>query len=462
MEYIIAVVITIGFLIIYIVTKRSPREEFTTLLTDEKYKKKCIEDAKAVGVPKKNGKCKYNSKSLYRLIKKAEKQTSKSKCKDIKEFHRYFAYLKKIAKNANFEKLEEMPCCNNVTRIETLARTALENCEYMLIEDKIASVFEAFNRRSTVNFPEIEEMKNAFMFVYLEKASLLANRLFVIEKIRKIAEKISQKPLRYENSKLYHRVKDNNIFLHFSACEREENIPTADAVYFDVIHSTERILSNIVDGIRLLDAFSFYRFYRPLEIFYTYDVFIDAEECAKTCLLEDFSNQSTNLNIDEYCYAVVLDNYLKRTVPPIFTAKKLNIGAGTIFGFYKKNNLIKIALALTSRDMFSILYSKPKKKSKSILKNIRFKNTFAPYTPQKTLKFGISIASDNLTIKPSVPAEFDKVEIAFSHKGTEHKLTILPSNTEALTVNGTKLSGVPAIKLGKIPLDVELKTPFTG
>ncbi len=459
MEYLVAIILTLSFFVFYVVSRRKPREPFTTLLRDEDYIKKCKVTASVVGAPQENGKCTYDTKPFYKNVKKAEKLTLKSEIKEIREFQPYFSALKKAGKG-NFEKLADLPCKEDKTRVETIARTVLENSEYMLIEDKIASIFDAFNKISTVTFPEIEEMKNAFRYVYLEKASFIATRLIVIEKIRKISVKISKNPKRYENSKLYKRIKDNNVFLYYSATERGEKIPSAEAVYFDVFRSSEKILSNITDGINLLDAFSFYKFYRPLEIIYRYDVFFEAEESAKKAYLLDLSEQSTEINIDEYCYALVIDNYLKRAVPPTVTAKKINLGFGTIFEFYRKKDLMTLLGTLTSRDLMSLYYAEPLKKDKCILKNAKFKNTFVPYTPQKTLKFGISIGNDKLTLTPSIPPEFDKIELDFSYKSVPHHVTILPSSAKSLSINGTKMQGIPAVKLGNIPLAIELKTPF--
>lgn len=459
MEYLVAVILTLSFFIFYVATKRKPREPFTTLLSDDDYIKKCNVTAVNFGAPKENGKCTYDAKPFYKAIKKAEKLTLKSKIKEIREFQPYFSALKKTAKR-DFEKLADLPCKEDKTRVEIIARTALENSEYMLIEGKIASVFDAFNKISTVTFPEIEEMKNAFRYVYLEKAGYIASRLLTFEKIRKISLKISKNPKRYENSKLYARMKDNNVFLYYSALERGEKIPSAEAVYFDVLRSSEKILSNIADGINLLDAFSFYRFYRPLEILYRYDLFVEAEESAKKGFLLDLSEQSTKINIDEYCFALVIDNYLKRAVPPAMSAKKINLGFGTIFAFYRKKDLMTLLGALTSRDVMSLYYDEPLKRDASILKNVKFKNTLVPFTQEKTLKFGISIGNDKFTLTPSIPSEFEKVELDFTYKNVPHHVTILPSSAKSLSINGTFMKGVPAVKLGNIPLAIELKTPF--
>lgn len=462
MEYLIASVVTLLFLAVYIVTKRSPREHFTRTLNDEDYIEKCGLTARKFGQASENGKCKYDGKPFYRTIKKALKVCKKSKCEDFREFLPYFEFMKNISKKKkNFETLCDLPCVDDETRVVTMARLCLESCEYLLIEDKVATIFNAFNKISTVSFPEVDLMKDGLLYVYLEKVAFLGKRIITFDKIHKIAKKISTNPKRYEKSKQYLRLKDNNVFLHFSSNEREESVKIADAVYLDVLNSTKRVLSNIADGMNLLKLFSFYRFYRPLEILDGYDVFNNADDSAKKTFLENLSCQSTKLNLDDYCYALVLDGYMKRVAPPTITAKKVSFGIGTIFTIYKKNDLISLASALSSNDIMSILYAKTQKKQKSILKNIKIKNTFVPYTQQKTVKFGISIGNDNLTLSPSIPSDFAKIEFDLLSKGISHHITILPSDNEVLSVNGTVMTGVPCVKLGKIPLKIVLKTPFS-
>ncbi len=462
MEYLIASVLTLIFLAVYIITKRKPREHFTHTLNDEKYTETCGLTARKFGQASESGKCQYDGKPFYKTIKKAMKVCKKSKCEDFREFLPYFEFAKNVAKkNKTFETLCDLPCVDDETRVVTMARLCLESCDFMLIEDKVATVFNDFNKISTVSFPEVDLMKDGFLYVYLEKAAFLGKRLITLDKIHKIAKKISTNPKRFEKSKQYLRLKDNNVFLHFSSNEREESVQIADAVYLDVLNSTKRVLSNIADGINSLDLFSFYRFYRPLEILEGYDVFKNANNVAKKEFLKNLSCQSTKLNLDEYCYTLVIDGYMKRVAPPAITAKKVGLGVGTIFTLYKKNDMLTLASALSSNEMMSILYLNPQKNEKSILQNVKIKNTFAPYTQQKTVKFGISIGNDNLTLSPSIPSDFAKIEFDLLSKGISHHITILPSDNKILSVNGTVMTGVPCVKLGKIPLKIVLKTPFS-
>ncbi len=459
MEYLIAGIVTFAFFTLYLIGKSKQREEFSKLLSDEKYviKLKKIADFQAV----KSGNLTYDVKPFYKKIKKARKLAEKSDCDELKILSELLKQVEKHAKGVkNCDDISDLPCIKNLSRMEIIAKTALSSCEFNIIEDKIATAFETFNKISTVTFDEIKIADKVFEYVLLEKAGFLASRVLTIEKIRKIAEKISKNPKKYEKSKIYRILKDNNVFLHFSSSFRGEVTPSADAVYFDVAYSTRRILSSIADSLERLSAFSFYRFYRPLEILHSYDVFRESGADEKISFMTELCRQSTKLNIDEYVYALTIENYLNRAVPTPIGAKKIQTPESAVYVFRQKRNLIMLCRALSSREMTSLFFKNPRKNQNSILKSALFKNTFAPFTSKNTLKFGVSILGDNLFLEPSISSEFEKIDLDFSHDGVKHHVTILPSCVETLSVNGTKMKGIPCVKLGKTPLVVELKTPF--
>lgn len=459
MKYLIAGIVTFAFFTLYLIGKSKPREEFSALLSDEKYAIKLKEIADFQ--PVKSGNLTYDVKPFYKTIKKARKLAEKSDCDELKILSELFKPIEKRAKSVkNCDEICDLPCIKNLSRMEIIAKTVLNSCEYNLIEDKVATAFETFNIISTVTFDEINVADKVFEYVLLEKAGFLASRVLTIDKIRKIAEKISKNPNKYEKSKIYRILKDNNVFLYFSSNFRGEVTPSADAVYFDVVYSTRKILSAVTDSLERLSAFSFYRFYRPLEILNSYDVFRESGADEKIAFMTELCRQSTKLNIDEYVYALTIENYLNRAVPTPISAKKIQTPKSVVYVFDQKRNMIMLCRALSSKEMTSLFFKNPHKNRKSILKNAFLKNTFAPFSEKNTLEFGVSIRGDNLFLEPSISSEFEKIDLDFSHDGVKHHVTILPSSVESLSVNGTKMKGIPCVKLGKTPLVVELKTPF--
>lgn len=96
------------------------------------------------------------------------------------------------------------------------------------------------------------------------------------------------------------------------------------------------------------------------------------------------------------------------------------------------------------------------KRCKSILQIKLFNNSFAPYTSINTVDFGISVAGDNLTLKPNLPHAVESADFVLEHNGVKHQIAIRRSEENGISVNGTSIEGVPNVKLGAKPLKITL------
>ncbi len=466
MEYGISALITGIFLLIYLFTRKTHRESFTKRLSNEDFLAKLEEVAKNFSLPNQYGKKDYAVKNYIKRAKYACFWAKKFKIKyDLNYFDGFIdiltnnkMLLKKLKKE-NFSKISELPFVGNDARIEKIGRLILESNGYMLIDEKIENCFNKFNKISTISFPEIKNFQLVIKYIYLEKLYFVSNRIIAICKLANFARKVARHNRFFVKRNIYLEIQNNNVFLHLSSYFLGQKCASAKAVFCDVIQDIHSITSTIFDNLNMIDAFEFENYYSPLQILDNYEAFYISCNIAKNEFLTELSNQATKLNMDEYAYTLSLKKYTDRAEDRYIHSKQFNLGILQLRMLNLKQNLRSLAISLSSPEMLNFLFGI--KKSKRILKNDIFKNTFSQYLSKKPIKLGIFISENKISINPVLPSNFKNVNIIFAENGIDHHIAIEKGEVRELYCNGTKYDGIPVIKLGDKPLNILLKTPPT-
>ena len=466
MEYAISAVVTIFFVFLYFALKPKDRESFTKKLNDDAFKEKLEKFASSNKLPKENGKKEYSVKKFVRYIGfakfVAKRHLDNNHCQTtelkhfVAEIENNTKDLKKL-KKLDFSKLGDLPSFENGARIEIVARALLEHNDFLLVEEKIATCFKIFNKVSTLTYTEINNFSLVIKFLYLEKLYYLSNRAVNLVKLDKYALKVARHPKNYEQNKFYNGLKDNNVFLHLTAKHRGEDCAYSTIVYFDVLQNLCALTSKIFDGLKFVDFVGFVKFYSPIEIFENYENFASAPDEVKSAFLSEASSQSSKLNMDEFAFSYALKKFVDRATNRYTPAFSTNLaGKKVVLSFFKKDMKL-LATALSSRYAMITIFGGQNKKI--ILKKSVFKNTFANYQQQNTIKLGVFVSNGKLSINPHLSRKINEVDVHFTEFGVNHHLKIEKSDCRELYCNGTKYTGIPVIQLKDKPLDIHLKVP---
>ena len=466
MEYAISAVVTIFFVFLYFALKPKDRESFTKKLNDDAFKEKLENLASSNKLPKENGKKEYSVKKFIRHVSfakfVAKRHLDNKHCQTtelkhfVAEIENNTKDLKKL-KKLDFSKLGDLPSFANGARIEVVARALLEHNDFLLVEEKIALCFEIFNKTSTLTYTEVDNFSLMIKYLYLEKLYYLSKRVLNLVKIDKYALKVAHHPKNYEQNKFYNSLKDNNVFLHLTAKHRGEDCAYATIVYFDVLQNLCSLTSKIFDGLKFVDLISFVKFYSPIEIFENYENFISAPNEVKSAFLTEVSSQSSKLNMDEFAFSFGLKKYVDRATSRYTPAFSVNlVGERAVLSFFKKDMKL-LATALSSRYAMNTIFGGQNKNT--ILKKSIFKNTFANYQQQNTIKLGIFVSNGKLSINPLISRKINEVDVYFTENRVNHHLRIVKGDCRELYCNGTKYTGIPVIQLKDKPLEITLLVP---
>lgn len=486
MEYGIAAAITAIFIVLYFF-KRSPnRESFCSKLSEADFSARAKEYAQNLGLPDKGGKKQYTVKSFISQINKTERQLRRALGirkgqlvnlvnketivkeidnldKDGLELLKSYLSLVELNKNtlkqlkkADYSALSDLPDVKGEARIVGIYRFYLENCGFLLVEDRLHILFEELNRIRTITYPEIACSKTALDFLFLEKLSYLALRISALIKLRGVSRKICARVNSCEQMKKYKQVKENKCFLYFCARQRGENCEELEKAFQKTTSEIISLADTLFENVKNKDLFAFESYYSPLELLDCFDVFSRASSEIKNGFLCDMSEQALKINLDEYAYAYSLSKLAVRGERIRYHAKRLNSAFGRLLFLRIKKDMSLLFKCLTSDDFCSLCYAKPLNKGKSITKIPVFENTFAPYTEKNSVNFGISLQDDTLSFQPKLADGVRSATFLLEHKGVEHTVNICRSNVNLLRVNGTVLNGITTVKLKSNPLTIDI------
>ena len=235
--------------------------------------------------------------------------------------------------------------------------------------------------------------------------------------------------------------------------------------YLAVTDGLAEMLGNVIDSLDNVEIFDFSAYYEPCGILSRYDAYLSASPEARSALCKKLGELSDAENLDEYAYAVRLENFGDYGRLPPLNVKRLAVGKGSLIAAYVKGDLLMPARAISSGVMMQMLFGEGNgdKKSRSIIKNAKIKSSYLPKTGTPSLNFGIVVRGDKVFLSDTLPREIPSVQCTLLHSGTEHTVRIVRGGDEpTVTVNGTLMKGVPAVTLGDSPLDITFTLPKDG
>lgn len=454
MVYAITSVTVAIFFVLYLLTRKKPREKAFSCLTDSAFCAACSEYTRDMPLPKEG--CLIKDKYFKRNIKFVGFCLKSKKYKGVfDDFLENNEVLQPILK-MKYSSLANLASVDGEPRCVNLARFCLAQSDYIFIADRVKTLFDAQNKVRTLSFLEIMAMKAAFLYVLLEKIYFNYDDLHTIAKVMKIAKKYAKNDNLYVADKKYKEYSKSKLFLSLCAIQSNYGGDAHKGALVDTVDKIYRCYTRVVDSIQCVLYYDFSRHYSPLEIFDKFDGFVNATETQKINFLTMFSQLSDKENIDEFMYAVRAEKYMRTSsAGHIDTAQKTLFG--TRFCLVKqKENLSMLAVALKS-DAFMKLYFDDKNNAKSIntiTKIVDFENTFEPIYKFSNVNFGLSVNGDVLRVSPHLPNNVVSADLVFNANGVNHHLRIKRGEQEKLYLGNTLLNGTHLIKLADKPLDV--------
>lgn len=375
MEYAVSITVTIIFILLYAITKRTEREGFSKYTSENEYSYLLEKQLKNFDLPSKNGKKEYSVTKFIRKIKyasflcklhtKKHHTFNRPYIKELEFFQQIVegnkSILKKISK-LDFSKLDEMPSNSKSPRIETMWRFVLEGNNFEFSENRLSLTFDFFNKISTITFPEIQNFKLMANYILVEKMNFVATRIQNLIRVANYAQRVVAHPRFYERRKFYGQVKTNNIFLHFSSSLQNLDCPSADLVYYDVIENINRISQTIFNELEYVEFYDFSKFYTPIKFLNNFIVFCDAPYDTQISFLTELSHQSSLLNIDELAYTYSLIKYFKREELLFFKTNRFQLFGRFVNFTAFKSNMKTLSIALKSTMAMNLIFAPKKRK----------------------------------------------------------------------------------------------------
>lgn len=455
MIYAIVIAVMVVSLIVYLLMSKGDRETANELYSDEEYHIRCREFVSVFPLPKQGST--INDKKFKRHIN-FTRWLLKLKRYDglFDEFSQKIPSL-----NVDLSVLVDTPSVelNKVlqSRIIAIARFCLSSNAYKFSVNRVLDIVNAQNKKNTLTIAEILAMKEAFLYVYIEKLYYIFKRLHSLARVYTLAKKYCENQNIAIFDKKYKSYIKSPLFL--SMC--------AEGMHFDNKKYTEKFrqtidsiyneYANVLNGMGEVLAYDFSRYYSPLEIYDKFDVFSQSNEMCKENFLKCAGRVSDRENIDEFLFAIRLEKYMSSASSGHIKVKRGAFFSKRIFVFSQKEDISMLATALSSPYFMNLIFNKMRKNnSKSISKICDFENTFEPIYKFQSLNFGISTLGGRLKVSPHLPSGILSADIAFEENGTVNSLKIERGKESAMYLGNTKLSGTTQIKLSSKPLSIKV------
>lgn len=455
MAYALTLFTTSFFLILYFLFKKKDRDVYTQTFCDDQYQNACKEYVKSVddvvdGGSVNNAKFKLKIKYLLFLL-------NRKKYKGIfDEFCDKPSILKSVLK-VDFSPLENLPFANGSPRSVLLAKFMLSHSEYIFTQDRFCTIAEEQNKIHTLTYGEISFMREALLYVLLEKVCFLLESLHTIAKTIKIAQQYVKNNGINQDKKLKSFTKSK---LFIDLCMIEAGYTSIDdtKILTNVIDNLYMTYSRVLLSMECVLNFDFSRYFTPLEILDKYTVFSSATENQKHNFLTLFESLCKKENIDQFMYAIRLDKYIKTSTRVHTTVKRIDVFNTFICILSRRKDISMLSAGLTSNFFMSTFFGNKKRKIKSsVTKFADFENTFEPIYKFENVNFGISTKNGILQINPHLPKQIESATVVFSYHNVNHTLHLLRSNSHGIFLGDTKIEGTHFIRLGNKPLDIVVK-----
>lgn len=454
MVYALTLSITLFFLILYFVLNKKDREEYQPTFLEDEYISACKNYVRS-GFEISDGgsikQSKFKIKYLLFLLKS----------KRYKGIFDDFCDKPSILKSAlkvDFSQLENLPFVQNEPRCVLLAKFMLSHSKYIFTQDRFSLLIEEQNKVHTLTYSEICHMKEAFLYVLLEKITCLLEDLHTIAKVLKVAKKYVKDNGNIALSKKYKSYAKSKLFLDLCMIEAGYcGIEDAKTLQ-NVIDNLYMTYSRVLLSMECVLNFDFSRYYTPIEILDKYASFSMATQTQKHNFLLLFESLSKKENIDEFMYAIRLDKYIKSATRVQTRVKRVFLNKRCICFLSRKKDISLLSAGLTSDFFMSTFFNqKCKNANNSILNFVDFENTFEPIYKFENVNFGISAKNNILQLSPHLPRQILSADVVFSYNDTLHNLHLIRSNESGIFLGDTKIEGTHYIRLGNKPLDIVVK-----
>lgn len=452
MAYALTVLVVSVFFIVYTVLKKKPKEVYSPVLTNLEYEEKskliafdCQSPDKGSEIEDKKYK-RHIKWLLFKLKNKKYKGIFSTFCEDRQ-------IVDKICK-IDFGALCDNPSVNGKPRAVELARFCLASTGWIFVEDRFKTLANEQNRLKTLTFAEITTMKEAFLYVILEKIYFILEDLNTVAMAMNLAKKyVKDNGISFDNKK-YKSFAKSKLFLEL--CMLESNYQKKDKESLEgVIDGLYMTYSRLCDSAESVLNFDFSRYYTPLEIYDKFDCFENATEKQKFGFLSLASSLSEKENLDEFMYAIRVEKYMQSASAGHSKVKKVDFFNKSICVLSHKKDIAMLGAALSSDFFMRVFFdNKSIKSNKSISKIVDFENSFEPIYKFNNLNFGISTLGDVLRISPHLPDNIDSADVVFSNGGIRHAMHIKRGDDTKIYLGSTRIEGTKYIRLANKPLDI--------
>lgn len=456
MVYAITIAVVGIFFIAYLLTREKPREVFYECLNEDEYLTASKQFIRLQPLPEESGN--INDKYYKRNIRLSNLRLKQKKYKrlfaDFLESEQQIQVLLKT----KYDKLSELPSIDGEARCVKLARFCLANSDYIFISDRVKTLFDEQNRMRTLTFPETMAMKEAFLYVLLEKCYYIFQSLTTLTKAMKIAKKYVNDNGNVFMDKVYKEYAKSKLFLSLCAIEANYSGETHKKAFADVIDCLYHSFSRVLDSVQSVLYYDFSVHYSPLEIFDKFENFSNATETQKINFLTLFSKLSDKENLDEFMYAIRAEKYMDSSSSGHVKVTSVNVLGNKFCVIRHKQDMSMLAASLRN-DIFMKVYFDNEKASKnrsSISKIVDFENTFEPIYKFSNVNFGLSTQNGILKISPHLPKNIMSANVIFQENGTEHQIQILKGNEEKIYLGNTQIKGTHLIKLSDKPMQLKV------
>ncbi len=455
MIYAIVVAIMALSLILYFFTAKRDREIGDEFFSAEEYRSRCTEFISQLPLPKQGSV--VNDKKFKHQI---------GICRNILKLKKYddlfCEFTQKIPSiKVDMSSLSDTPSVKIgevfESRIVAIARFCLAHNDYKLSDDRILCIVNAQNKKNTLTISEVLSMKEAFIYVYIEKLYFVFKRLRTLSKVYTLVKKYCENQNIAVYDKKYKSYIKSPLFLSMCATAMKFDNEKYKSVFSKTLDEIYDEYAKILNGIREVLSYDFSRYYSPLEIYDKFDVFSNANDRCKENFLKCAGRISDKENIDEFLFAIRLEKYMSSASAGHIKVRRGGIASRRIFVFSQSENISMLAVALSSSYFMNLIFNvKSKENSKSVSKLCDFENTFEPIYKFQSLNFGISTLGGKLKVSPHLPSGVLSADIAFEENGTVNSLKIERGKESAMYLGNTKLSGTTQIKLSSKPLSIKV------
>lgn len=451
MEYALTALLFSVFFAVYLVVKKKPREEAMPTLDEDEF----LSEVKAMvfrtQAPEKG--CQINDKKYKRQVKWLRFILKRNKYNGMFESFCCDKVVEELLK-INFEPLAENPSIDSQPRNVQIAKLVLSSAGWIFTEDRLRWALCEQNRVRTLSFCEIMTMKEAFLYAILEKLFFIYKNLDTIAKAMRLAKKYVKNKGNAPQEKKYKSFAKSKMFLEL--CMLEANYKNTSASSLEgVVDGLYATYARLADDVRYVANFDFSKYYSPLEIYDKFEGFENASEGEKESFLNFASKLADKENLDEFMYAIRVENYMRSGSAGHGKMTRVKYPLGAFIVVRHSCDISMLAAALNSSFFMRVFFGgKKQKQNKSIAKIVDFENSFEPIYKFENLNFGISTKGNVLRISPHLPKEVESADVVFSKNGVEHTMHLKKGDETKVYLGKTQIDGTHYIKLANKPLDV--------